>query len=301
MTTQELEKLVENFRSLPPSADLSLAEIRANLGYLERALPVPDDARIEVVDAGGVAAELVRAPGAAGQADGNAALLYLHGGGYAFCGPGTHRLLAYNLSAATGMACLLPDYRLAPKHPYPAALEDAIAAYEWLCGQGHPAARIAIAGDSAGGGLTVATALRLQQLGQPLPGALACLSPWTDMTMSGASINGKAGADPMVQRASLERCAQWYLGDNGDRADPLVSPLHGDLSGLPPMLIQVGSEEVLLDDAANLAARAREAGVTVDYACWEQMFHVWHLYAPMLSEGRDAIAAIGDFLKQHVA
>jgi len=301
LTTQELEKLVENFRTLPPSSDLSLAEIRSNLAYLEKALPVPDDAQVESVDAGGVPAELVRAPGAAGQADPNGAILYLHGGGYAFCGPGTHRLLAYNLSATTGMPCLLPDYRLAPEHPYPAALEDAVAAYGWLRGKNHPAERIAVAGDSAGGGLTVATVLRLQQLGQPLPGAIACLSPWTDLTMSGASINTKADTDPMVQRASLERCAQWYLGDGGDRTDPLASPLHGDLSGLPPILIQVGSEEVLLDDAARLAARAAEAGATVDYACWDGMFHVWHLYAPMLSEGRDAIAQIGDFLKQHAA
>ena len=296
MTTQELEKLVTNFRSLPPSDDLSLAELRANMVYLERALPVPDDAAVEVVDAGGVAAEWVRAPGAAAAGK---ALLYLHGGGYAFCGPGTHRLLAYNLSAAAAMPCLLVDYRLAPEHPYPAALEDAVAAYSWLRDQGYKAGSLAVAGDSAGGGLTLAALLRLRQLDQTLPGAIACLSPWTDLTMTGASIAAKAAADPLVRGSGLERCAGWYLGD-GDRSDPLASPLHGELSGLPPLLIQVGSEEVLLDDARRLAERAQAAGVSVDYQCWERMFHVWQLYAPMLSEGRDAIAAIGKFLNQHV-
>ncbi|NQV59117.1 MAG: alpha/beta hydrolase [Alphaproteobacteria bacterium] len=301
MTTQELEKLVTGFRRLQAMGESSLSERRANLVHLEKALPVPKDAHIELVDAGGVAAEWVSAPGVerTAKAGADKALLYLHGGGYAFCGPGTHRLLAYNLSAATGMPCLLADYRLAPEHPYPAAVEDAVAAYGWLLAQGYPADRLAVAGDSAGGGLALATMLRLQQLHHPLPAAIACLSPWTDMTMTGASITSKVADDPLVEPSSLERCASWYLGD-GDRADPLASPLLGDLSGLPPLLIQVGSEEILLDDASRLAARAQAAGVTVDYQCWDQMFHVWQLYAPMLSESRDAIASIGKFLGQHV-
>jgi len=297
MTTQELKKLVTKFRRLPATDESSLAEIRANFIYLEKALPTPEDARIEVLDAGGVAAEWVSAPNVAKDAD--KAMLYLHGGGYVYCGPGTHRLLAYNLSAATGMPCLLPDYRLAPEHPYPAAIEDAVAAYGWMLTQGYGADRLAVAGDSAGGGLALATMLRLQQLGQPLPGAAACLSPWTDLTMTGASIQGKVAADPLVKPASLERCAAWYLGD-GDRSDPLASPLLSDLKGLPPLLIQVGSEEILLDDASRLAAQAEAAGVTVAYQCWDQMFHVWQLYAPMLSEARDAITSLGDFLGQHV-
>ena len=297
MSTVELERLVANFRKLGGAGEVSLEERRASLSYLEKALPVAEDARVEVVDAAGVPAEWVRAPSVTD--DDDKALLYLHGGGYAFCGPGTHRLLAYNLSQATGMSCLLLDYRLAPEHPFPAAIEDAAAAYGWLLDRGYQADRMAVAGDSAGGGLTLATMARLGQMGHPLPGAIACLSPWTDMTMTGASIQGKAAADPLVKHDSLENCAQWYLGD-GDRSDTLASPLFADLSGLPPLLIQVGSEEILLDDAVRLAARAEQAGVTVDYQCWEQMFHVWQLYAPMLSEARDAVAAIGDFLNQHV-
>jgi len=303
MTTMELERLVANFRGLARSGESSLEDLRANLVFLERALPVPEDAIVERINAGGaaggVAGEWVSAPGAAPNLGPGKALLYLHGGGYAFCGPGTHRLLAYNLSRATGMKCLLLDYRLAPEHPFPAAIEDAVAAYEWLLGQGFEASRLAVAGDSAGGGLALATMARLRSRGQALPGALACLSPWTDLTMAGASITAKAADDPLVTRSSLERCAAWYLGQ-GDRGDPLASPLLGDLSALPPLLIQAGSEEILLDDAARLAARAEQAGVTVDYQCWDQMFHVWQLYGPMLSEARDAITAIGDFLNEHI-
>ena len=205
MTTQELENLVSNFRRLQASGETSLAEMRANLIYLERALPVPDDARVEPVDAGGVAAEWVTAPNV--EPDTDKALLYLHGGGYVYCGPGTHRLLAYNISAAAGLPCLLADYRLAPEHPYPAAVEDAVAAYDWLLAQGYKAGRLTVAGDSAGGGLTLAAMLRLRQLDQPLPAALACLSPWTDLTLTGASIESKAASDPLVQRPGLERCA----------------------------------------------------------------------------------------------
>ncbi|MBT5083735.1 MAG: alpha/beta hydrolase [Rhodospirillaceae bacterium] len=309
MTTQELEGLVAKFRKLPPSDDMSLEQVRDGMRFFETALPAPDDARVDVIETNGVAAEWVRAPNVADDANNpGRVLLYLHGGGYTYCGPGTHRLLAYNLSAATGMPCLLPDYRLAPEHPFPAAVDDAVAAYGWLLAQGYDAGRIAIGGDSAGGGLTVATMLALKQTAQPLPGAAVCISPWTDMTMSGASIDGRAAADPMVQRSGLERCANWYLGGlggdgggDGDRENPLASPHFGDLTGLPPLLIQVGSNEVLLDDAARTAELAKKAGVEVNYQCWEEMFHVWQLYAPMLSEGRDAIAKIGEFLDLHVA
>jgi monoterpene epsilon-lactone hydrolase len=298
MTTQELDGLVAKFRSLPSSDNASLEDVRAAMMFFEKAFPVPDDARVDVIEANGVASEWVRAPNVPDNAD--KALLYLHGGGYTYCSPGTHRLLAYNLSAATAMPCLLPDYRLAPEHPFPAAVDDAVAANDWLLAQDYGADRIAIGGDSAGGGLTVATMLALKQQDKPLPGAAVCISPWTDLTMSGASIDGRAVADPMVQRSGLERCANWYLGD-GDSKNPLASPYFGNLGGLPPMLIQVGSNEVLVDDAVRLSEKAKDAGVDVDYQCWDQMFHVWQLYAPRLSEGRDAIAKIGDFLNLHVA
>jgi len=222
MTVSELNRLVTSFRKRRDRGGESLEESRASLTALEAFLPVAEDAIGATVSAGGVPAEWVRAPNVG--ADVDKALLYLHGGGYCYCGPGTHRLLAYNLSRATGMKCLLLDYRLAPEHPYPAAVEDAVAAYAWLLAQGYDARRLAVAEDSAGGSLTLALVAALHRQGRPLPGALATLSPWTDLTMNGGTIQGLAEADPLVQPINLERCANWYMGD-GDRSEPLASPV----------------------------------------------------------------------------
>jgi acetyl esterase/lipase len=296
MTAQELETLLGLFRRQEPQKNPTIETMRSEMNRIGDFLPVPDAATVSNVDVHGIPAEWV----ADGVATPARTVLYLHGGGYVMGGPQTHRTLAYNIAAAADARCLLLDYRLAPEHPFPAAVEDAATAYRWLLAGGADPSSIIVAGDSAGGGLTVATMVKLRDEGIDLPGAAVCLSPWTDMEGQGDSMTANAAKDPMVQADGLARIAKAYL-NGADPQHPLAAPIHADLSGLPPMLIQVGSDEVLLDDASRLADRARAAGVDVVYEEWPQMFHVWQLFAPMLSEGRDAIARIGTFAKQHAA
>jgi epsilon-lactone hydrolase len=276
---------------LPPTD--SLAEQRAMYDRAERVFTVPPGTAVEPVTVGGRPAEWIRAPGAREAA----ALLYLHGGGYVIGSPRSHRHLAESIARSAGIACLLPDYRLAPEHPFPAAVDDALAAYRSLVDQRRIApGRIAVAGDSAGGGLTVATLVAIRQAGLPMPGAAVCISPWTDLTCSAGSYETKAATDPMVARPGITVMAQQYLGTAEPRT-PLASPLFADLRGLPPLLIQVGSEEVLLDDATRLAERARAAGVEATIEIWETMIHVWHWFLPWLDEAQAAVDKIGAFLR----
>jgi phosphinothricin tripeptide acetyl hydrolase len=223
-------------------------------------------------------------------------VLYLHGGGYVIGSPRSHRHLAAAIARAAGTAVLLADYRLAPEHPFPAALDDAVAAYQWLLGHGLAPGRIVVAGDSAGGGLTVATLLALRDRGLPRPAGGVCISPWVDLTCSGATYATKAAVDPIVTRESVAMMAQAYAGA-GDPKAPLLSPLYADLRGLPPLLVQVGSDEVLLDDALGLGERARAAGVDVTVEEWPAMIHVWHWFLPMLAEAERAVGVIGSFVR----
>jgi phosphinothricin tripeptide acetyl hydrolase len=227
-------------------------------------------------------------------------VLYLHGGGYVIGSPRSHRHLAAAIASAAGTSALLLDYRLAPEHPYPAAVDDATAAYRWLLDQAIAPERIVIAGDSAGGGLTVATLLALREARVPLPAGGVCISPWVDLTCGGASYATKADADPIVRRAGVEQMAQAYLGATPPRT-PLASPLFADLRGLPPLLIHVGSDEVLLDDAVQLAERARAAGVDASIEVYPRMIHVWHWFLPMLDEAQTAVDAIGRFVRARAA
>jgi acetyl esterase/lipase len=190
------------------------------------------------------------------------------------------------------------EYRLAPEHPFPAAVEDATAAYRWLLASGVRPAGIAIAGDSAGGGLTLATLVALRDAGDPLPAAAVCLSPWVDLEGIGDSMATKAAADPFVRKEMIQFMAQQYLGERSLRT-PLAAPLYADLHGLPPLLIQVGTAETLLDDSTRIAERARAAGVSVTLDTWDNMIHVWQLFAPMLPEGQQAIERIGAFIREH--
>ena len=281
---------------LPPTDKMTTAERRAQYEKAERFFPTPSDVKIEQVTAGTAAAEWLTPPGA--RAD--AAVLYLHGGGYVIGSPRSHRHLAAAIGRAANASVLLPDYRLAPEHPFPAAVDDAVAAYRWLLGRGIAPARIAIAGDSAGGGLTVATLLALRDAKVPLPGAGICISPWTDMTCSAPSYTSRAEADPIVKVAGVSDMAKAYLGGK-DPKTPLASPLFADLRGLPPLLVHVGDDEVLLDDATGLAKQARAAGVDVSLEVWPKMIHVWHWFFPMLDEGQAAVDKIGDFVRTHTA
>ena len=291
MTATELSTLIGILQARPEPENPTVAEMRERIGGLEKFLPTPADATRRAVQADGVPCEWVAAPGAAA----DRAILYLHGGGYAIGSIGTHRTLGYHLSRAAGAQVLMVDYRLAPEHPYPAAVDDAVTAWRWLLKQGGKPGRSAIAGDSAGGGLAVATMLKLRELGEPLPACAFLSSPWTDLAATGASVKANQAVDPTVKVRYLDWFAGLYL-DGADPKSPLASPLHADLAGLPPMLVHAGSVEILRDDATRLAERAREAGVEVECEIWPDMLHVWHLFAPMLSEGREALAKAGAFI-----
>jgi len=294
MSRQQLEAIVQMLRSQPVvKPDATVQEARAGFEQVTNTFPVDADIKREAVDASGVKAEWLSAP----NSDAGRAVLYLHGGGYVIGSINTHRALAARLSRAARARVLVIDYRLAPEHPHPAAVEDSVAAYRWMLGQGLKPARIAVAGDSAGGGLTVATLVAIRDAKLPLPAAGVCLSPWVDLEGIGESMTTKAAVDPIVQKAGIAQMAAAYLGGKDVRT-PLAAPLYADLTGLPPLLIHVGTAETLLDDAFRLAERARKAGVTVHYEAAEDMIHVWHLFAPMLDEGQQAIERVGEFVRK---
>lgn len=296
MTDKGIHFVRAHLARLPPSNTLTLAERRAQYERAERVFPTPPELKVEVVTAPDRPAEWLTPPGART----DAAVLYLHGGGYVIGSPRSHRHLAAAIARAAGTRALLLDYRLAPEHPFPAGLEDAVAAYQWLLAGGVAPARIVVAGDSAGGGLTMATLLALRERGLPRPAAAVCISPWVDLTNSAASYATKAAVDPIVTLDSIALLTQAYIG-TGDPKQPLVSPLYADLRNLPPLLIHVGSDEVLLDDALGLAARARTAGVDVTIREWPAMIHVWHWFLSMLDEADQAVADIGAFVKARLA
>ncbi len=297
MTTAQLDSLVTLLRSRPGPETPDVAEVRARFEKMGDFLGGAPDGKCEKVDAGGVPAEWVTAPGC----DPARAVLYLHGGGYVIGSIHTHRRLAYDISAASGARVLVIDYRLAPEHPFPAALEDAAKAWRWLLQQqGFATSRLAIAGDSAGGGLTLATLVNLRDQKLGLPACAVAISPWVDLEGVGNSITARAAQDPMVQKDGLLWMAGLYLNGK-DAKTPLAAPLHADLKGLPPILVQVGTAETLLDDATRIAERLHAAGVDVRLAIWPNMLHVFPLFAPILSEGRDGCLEIGNFIRSRIA
>ena len=296
MTVPQLESLVTLLRSRPAPAVADVVEVRSRFEKMSTLLGGAPDAKCETVDAGGVPAEWVAAPGI----DAGRAVLYLHGGGYAIGSLNTHRRLAYDISAASAARVLLIDYRLAPEHPFPAAVDDATTAWKWLKQRGFADSKLAIAGDSAGGGLVLATLVNLRDKRLGLPACAAALSPWVDLEALGGSITARAAQDPMVLKDGLLWMASMYL-NGADPRTPLAAPLHADLKGLPPILIQAGTAEVLLDDATRIAEKLHAAGVEVRLSIWPNMLHVFPLFAPILSEGRDGCLEIGSFIRSHIA
>ncbi|MFI5957524.1 alpha/beta hydrolase [Cryptosporangium sp. NPDC051539] len=253
-------------------------------------IPLPEGAVTTPTAVGGLAAEWIR-PAAA---EPGRVVLYLHGGGYTLGSLVTHRALAARVALAADAEVLLVEYRKAPEHRFPAALDDALATVSHVRAH-RPGAALALVGDSAGGGLALATAIALRDAGAPSPCAVALLSPWCDLALTGDSVAGNEATDPQSSRALLSAMAGAYLGP-ADADTPLASPLHADLRGLPPLLIQVGSAEMLLDDGRRLLARAEAQGVDVTCEVWQDMFHVWHALGPVLPEAVDALGHLGSWL-----
>jgi acetyl esterase/lipase len=227
-------------------------------------------------------------------------LLYLHGGGYAAGSFATHRLVAEKVAQTVGVRALLPAYRLAPEHRFPAAVDDALAVYRWLIqDDGTDPARVVVAGDSAGGGLTIALAVSARDAGLPLPAALVCISPWTDPAGTGETMRTKASSDPCFRPEDLRLQAREYLGD-ADPTQPLASPLYADLRGLPPLLAQVRGDELLLDDARRLVERAQAGGVDATLEVWPGL---WHIFATQgtFPDSRQAMQRLGHFLGDRLA
>ncbi len=290
--------------------------IRWTIGRAMQSLAPPDTQRRQLLRAGALVKWLA-ARGAQAQVDTlaglptitvrpraavaaarEAHLLYLHGGGYVVGAASLYVSMTTRLSRLTGACVHLPDYRLAPEHPFPAAVDDALAAYRALLDQGVPASRIVIGGDSAGGGLTLACALAARDAGLPQPAGLICYSPWTDLTVSGASVRGNAATELVLDPSHTERYVGAYLPAGMDARTPLASPLFADLRGLAPIFIQVAAQEVLLDDSTRLAEAAQQAGVPTEIEIWNGVWHVWQAMPVILPEADAALARTAAFMRR---
>ncbi|MEE3327563.1 MAG: alpha/beta hydrolase [Myxococcota bacterium] len=273
--------------------EVDIAAMREGMEAMTSTSELPEGTQCEVVDAGGVPAEWIEGP----DIDRGRVLLYFHGGGYVLGSIATHRAMVAQIAAEAGVRALIIDYRLAPEHPFPAAVEDAVAAYRFLLDDGYKHDQIALGGDSAGGGLTLACLLALRDADEPLPEAAILLSPWVDLEGVGESMTTRAEADPMVARDGLLKMAAFYL--NGESArNPLAAPLHADLSRLPPLYIQAGTAETLLDDATRIEEKARKSGVPTEMDLYPDLIHVFQAFAPHVPESVEAIKKLGAYLRR---
>lgn len=267
----------------------SIAEQRARQERSARFFRVPERAHCQAVSADGIPGEWVTIPEAS-----STTILYLHGGAYALGSVNTHLALVARIAVAAKCSALAINYRLAPEEPFPAALEDVLAAYRWLIAEGRVPSNIFLAGDSAGGGLAIAALLKLRDAGEPLPAGAFCFSPWLDLTLSGATLDRNEALDPMLKRSILEVYASYYIGS--DKAvNPYISPLYANLRGLPPIHLQCGRNEVLLDDSIRFHHKAQQAGVDISIRTWDNMFHVFQLI-PLLPQAAEALQQAAAFM-----
>ncbi len=294
MTQQQRKDLDELLRHGPLDLGGDVAAQRAIFHEMISGIPLPDDISSKRDELGGVPVVTVEIPGTEEE---RAVVLYLHGGAYAIGSAADSVGLAADVCRRVGARAVSVDYRLAPEHPFPAALDDAVAVYRALLDDGVPSTKIAIVGESAGGGLAVATLVAIANAGLPQPSSAVVFSPWADLTVSGASATGKADVDPVLTAEALRTRARDYLG--GAAVTPLASPVSADLTGVAPLLIQVGSHEILLDDAVRLASRAAYCDVPVELQVWPQVPHVFQAYSAMLDDADRALLAAAVFIKRN--
>lgn len=273
---------------------LSIAEQRAGYEAVASAYPVADDVVVEPVEASGIPAEWLSSPGA----DADRVVLYLHGGGYTTGSLATHRDVASRVGRASSTRVLSIAYRLAPEHPYPAALDDAVAAYEWLLAGGQEAKRVALAGDSAGGGLAATVLLALRDRGLPMPGAAALIAPWTDLAPSADTLARRLSRDALMSTDKWGEASGHYVGD-ADPYDPLISPLYGKLHDLPPVMVQVGTADGLLEDGRAFVEKLQEAGGVAELDVYEGLIHEFQQLVPWAPETSTAMDRLGAFIARH--
>lgn len=293
--SQSIAEIKKMLAAAPDTSGLPIAEQRRYMDAVLASAPLPGGISYKSFSSDGVQGEWIDFEGAAA----DRVVLYLHGGGYTMGSPASHRRMTAYIARAAAMPVFSLDYRLAPEHPFPAAVHDAAAGYRCLLQRGYDARTIAIAGDSAGGGLTVAALLMIRDGGDPVPCAGVCISPWADLTGLSETYKTCGHLDPLVQIPAIREMAKLYL-DGQDPATPLASPVFADLSGLPPLLIQVGTDEVLLGDSIALDCQARQCGVESTLEIWKDMIHVWHFFCPDLAEGADAVERVGSFIGQRM-
>lgn len=291
----EILAVREYIKETAPPAKATREEIRQLREALTSRRPIAEGVNFARIDMGGVAAERLTVA----DADTSRAIVHLHGGGYEFGSPTTHRSIGAYLAAEAKVPVYMVDYRLAPEHPCPAALDDALVAFDWLEGEGLTASAIAVSGDSAGGGLALSLSLTRAERKQSLPASLLLQSPWTDLSCSFDTYDMLDGVDPTATRERLLGMAKLYVGEDGDLRAPMVSPCFADLTGMPPMLIQVGGSEAMMGDSIALYGQAKRHGAQVDLEVWPEMIHVWHQYTDMLEDARRALSRAVQYAQQH--